>query len=159
MRHRHAPLTILALAILALGPAATGCTNKLTPPGPPPVVLKKAVTPDSVQSIFTANCALSNCHLGPNAQEGQRLEEGFSYQSIVGVPSNQVPSLFRIEPGNAADSYLVRKIDGGPGILGQQMPRGAPPLPASVRDVIRNWANAGAPADSVAVAPSPFSAD
>ena len=155
-RAHKAVLTPLAILFLV---AATGCTNKLTPPATPGPVAKRAVTPDSVQSIFTANCALSGCHAGAAPQEGQNLEADVSYENIVGVPSNQQPSLLRIEPGNAADSYLVRKIDGGPGILGMQMPRGAAPLPDTVRDVIRNWANAGAPADSVPVAPDPFSTE
>jgi hypothetical protein len=53
----------------------------------------------------------------------------------------------------------VRKIDGDPSISGLQMPRLRPPLPDSVRAVIRNWADAGAPADSVPLGAAPFPAD
>ena len=143
-----------ALAFLIAGLALSSCTNKITrPTGGGPPGMKMAVTPDSVQSIFTANCALANCHLGSDAPFGEQLQAGSSYESTVGVPSSEQPSLLRIEPGNAADSYLVRKIDGDPRITGQQMPLGAPPLSNSLRDVIRNWVDQGALPDSVVVSP------
>lgn len=156
MRPRRTGMRLPSLTLLVVlthAFAAAGCTNKLTPPAADTPVPMIAVTPDSVQSIFSANCALPGCHLGPTAPFGERLDAGFSYAAIVGVPSGQQPSLLRIDPGDAAASYLLRKLDGGPAISGQQMPLGGEPLPDSVRDVIRNWANQGALPDSVPAAP------
>ena len=140
-------------ALVAWAPVTAGCTNKLTPPAPDAPVPMMAVTPDSVQSIFDAHCAFAGCHGDAAAPFGERLDAGLSYQAIVNVPSGQQPSLLRIKPLDAAASYLIRKLDGGPSITGMQMPRGAPALPDSVRDVIRNWTNEGALADSVPVSP------
>lgn len=152
------PRRLAGAALVALA-AAAACTNKITPPEPEAPVQKKAVTPDSVQSIFTANCVDPGCHSGTAPQQGMRLEVGFSYENIVNVESMEQPPLKRIEPGSAANSYLVRKIDGDPSITGAQMPRFQPPLDPAVRQVIRNWADAGAPADSVPLAPTPFLTD
>ena len=54
--------------------------------------------------------------------------------------------LDRIEPNDPDNSYLVRKIEGGPGISGGRMPAGgAPPLDPSVIQIVRDWVSAGAP--------------
>jgi hypothetical protein len=54
------------------------------------------------------------------------LSSGMAYAAIVGVASLEVPSLDRVAPGDPANSYLVRKINGGPSILGARMPLGGP---------------------------------
>ena len=63
---------------------------------------------------------------------------------IVGVASVQQSNLSRIEPNNPNDSYLIRKLEGGPNISGSQMPLGGSPLPQSTIDLIRDWISAGA---------------
>ena len=49
-----------------------------------------------------------------------------SLQSLVNVPSVEVAGLLRVEPGNAAGSYLFWKIDPDPAegrvIVGGRMP-------------------------------------
>jgi hypothetical protein len=69
-----------------------------------------------------------------------------AHAALVGVASVQVPSLQRVSPGNPADSYLIRKLEGAPGIVGVQMPRpiGAPPLEQATIDAIRLWITNGA---------------
>lgn len=95
-----------------------------------------------VQAIFSANCL--PCHAGPSPAAQQSLAEGEAFSNIVSVNSVQDSSLFRIEPNEPDDSYLVRKLEGGPNILGSQMPLGGPPLPQSTIDLIRDWVEAGA---------------
>ncbi len=99
---------------------------------------------NDVQPIFSNNCALSGCHLGPNAQEGMDLSSGNSYSAIVNVPSNDFPSLFRVNPGKPDSSYLVWKIEGRSGIMGFQMPFGMAPLSQGKIDTIRQWIAEGA---------------
>ena len=50
----------------------------------------------------------------------------------------------RVEPGDPDNSYLIRKLEGGPNINGQQMPFGGPPLDQAVIDDIRQWISDGA---------------
>ena len=132
----------LALAALALALAA-GCTEKLVAPPPPPTVLG---VPDSIQEVFTASCALSNCHTGATPQMGMSLADArTSWEAIVGVPSVQRAQYFRIEPGDSLDSYLVMKLRNDGRKLGQPMPLGAFPLDSASVLRIAVWAQSGAP--------------
>jgi hypothetical protein len=70
--------------------------------------------------------------------------ESASRASLVSVASVQVPSLQRVMPGNAGTSYVIRKLEGGPGILGQRMPFGGPYLDQNTINAIREWINNGA---------------
>jgi hypothetical protein len=102
---------------------------------------------DSIQeNVFTPICA--PCHSGATAPEGEMLDASHSYNSIVGMPSTEQPTLDRIKPGDPDSSYLVRKIQGGPGISGVQMPYHETPLPQSTIDAIRQWVTNGAPQGS-----------
>lgn len=92
-------------------------------------------------NVFTPTCATSGCHSGAGATQGLRLDDGFSFDNLVDVPSAQVPTMDRVEPGDPANSYLVRKIEG---TAGAQMPFGGPPLDQALIDDIRNWIAAGA---------------
>jgi hypothetical protein len=90
---------------------------------------------------------------------GLRLDRGFSYAQIVGVTSDELPRLQRVEPSDSANSYLVVKLraatlnalpecpPGFPPPCGSFMP--APPfstpLPDSEVDLIRRWIDLGAP--------------
>lgn len=99
----------------------------------------------SIQSnIFSVNCALSGCHAGASPQQGMNLSEGQAFSNIVNVRSNEVPSLFRVEPGNPEDSYLFMKITGATGIVGSRMPLGRSPLSSEEIETIRQWIEDGA---------------
>ena len=95
------------------------------------------------ENVFTPIC--SPCHSGATAPEGETLDAAHSYNSIVGVPSTEVPTLDRIKPGDPDNSYLVQKIEGAPGIIGAQMPYHETPLPQSTINAIRQWVTDGAP--------------
>jgi Bacterial Ig-like domain len=95
------------------------------------------------ENVFTPICA--PCHSGAGAPYGETLDATHSYNSIVGVPSGEEPTIDRIKPGDPDNSYLVLKIEGAPGILGAQMPYHETPLPQSTIDAIRQWVTDGAP--------------
>lgn len=124
-----------------------------------------AVTADfaSIQAnVFTPICA--PCHAGASAPEGMQLTADTSYSMIVSTPSQEVPSLDRIQPGDPDDSYLVQKIE-GLAAVGAQMPDGCPAtqpcLDAATIAAIRQWVSQGAPpasATSSAAATSSASA-
>src|SRR5207244_11159735 len=81
------------------------------------------------QPIFNRSCALGGCHVGPVPAQGQDLTAGVAYAQSVNVPSTEQPRLKRVKPGDPNNSYLVRKIQGGPNISGVLMPNGCPVVP------------------------------
>lgn len=101
----------------------------------------------SIQStIFSTSCAVSGCHSGDSPAAGMRLSVGEAYTNIVNMPSGQMPTLMRIEPGNPDDSYLIRKLE-GTAAVGGRMPFGKPALSQQKIDMIRQWVTAGAKND------------
>ena len=75
------------------------------------------------------------------------LSAGQAYANTVNVPSNELPSMDRIEPGDPNQSYLVNKIQGTQGDVGgsgQRMPLGGDPLSEADINTIRAWITAGA---------------
>jgi len=99
---------------------------------------------NSVQAnIFTPSCATSGCHSGSAPAEGLLLTEGNSFSNLVNISSNEVALLNRVEPGNAADSYLIRKVEGTASV-GLQMPRNRPALSTEKIQALRDWINNGA---------------
>jgi methionine-rich copper-binding protein CopC len=71
------------------------------------------------------------------------LDATNSYALLVGVNSNEVPELQRVQAGNPDASYLVQKLAGSAAV-GERMPFGGPYLPQSTIDVIRQWIANGA---------------
>ncbi|MDH3532568.1 MAG: hypothetical protein OEO82_06525, partial [Gammaproteobacteria bacterium] len=95
--------------------------------------------------VFTPMC--SGCHSGPtsgNLPSGMNLSSAAaSHAALVNEPSLQV-ALDRVEPGQPDNSYLIRKLEGGPGIDGSRMPQGGPFLDQETVDQIRQWISDGA---------------
>jgi hypothetical protein len=135
-----------ALALLATLVGCAGNGEGLDENGRPltPGSASTVLTADfnSIQDhVFTPICSV--CHSGPSAPRGLRLDAGNSYALLVGVNSNQVPGLQRVQAGNADASYLLQKIVGSAAV-GQRMPLGGPYLPPATIDVIRQWITNGA---------------
>lgn len=96
----------------------------------------------SIQShVFTPVCTA--CHAGAAAPRGLRLDATNSYALLVGAASSEVPSLMRVAPGDAANSYLIHKLEGHQAV-GARMPLGGPYLDAQSINLIRQWINNGA---------------
>lgn len=93
-------------------------------------------------SVLTPACTV--CHAGGSAPRGLRLEESVSFSMLVSVPSDEVPELLRVAPGDPDNSYLVQKIEGTASV-GGRMPLNGPPLPRASIELIRQWIAAGAP--------------
>lgn len=106
---------------------------------------------DSIQAnVFEPLC--EHCHAGANAPRGLRLDAANSYALLVGVPSGQRPSVLRVAPGDANNSYLIQKLEGTAGI-GERMPAGLPAVPQSDINIIRQWITDGAQPSSAASGP------
>jgi hypothetical protein len=52
------------------------------------------------------------CHIGASAPEGLQLDAAYTYDFLVGAPSNEDPSLKRVNPRNPDASYMVLKMKG-----------------------------------------------
>ena len=99
------------------------------------------------QSVFTPRC--SGCHNGSLPPGGalpgsMDLRSGASFASLVNVASLQQPALLRVKPGDSANSYVIHKLEGAPGISGAQMPFGGPFLDAATIDQVKSWIASGA---------------
>ena len=94
------------------------------------------------ENVFSAICI--NCHV-PGGTGPFTLEEGESFDNLVGVDSSiGIP---RVDPGDPENSYMIWKLEGRNGIVGDQMPpffSGEPPLPQEQIDVIKEWILRGA---------------
>jgi hypothetical protein len=99
-----------------------------------------------IQQIWDDNCVTA-CH-GPGGTAESTLDlSGDAYAKIVSAPSTQAPGMNLVEPGSAADSYLVAKLRGTQveaGGLGAAMPSGGAALPEATIVTIEDWINAGA---------------
>jgi len=98
------------------------------------------------ENVFTPICA--TCHAGASAPHGLRLDGNNSYALLVGVPSDEEPSILRVKPNDPDASYLVQKIQ-GTAASGERMPAGMPPLPQATIDTIRQWITNGATNDTL----------
>jgi hypothetical protein len=98
-------------------------------------------TLSSIQAnIFTPIC--TTCHTASHPT-GLDLRAGMSYALLVGVPSFQVASLLRVEPGDPDNSYLIQKLEGSAAV-GARMPLGGPYLTNEQITVVRQWITNGA---------------
>ncbi len=130
----------LSLLLLAGAAAACGGDSPTGPTSPAPDGLLPRLS--SIQTIvFNRSCIE---HHGDHATEaGLDLTAGNAYANLVNVRSIQV-ALDLVTPGDAENSYLIHKLDGRPGIVGDRMPTNAPPLTTAQIDVIEQWINEGA---------------
>jgi mono/diheme cytochrome c family protein len=106
-----------------------------------------APTLDSIQAnVFTPIC--SGCHTGGGATlpSSMNLSNATaSHAALVGVASTEQPAVQRVSAGDPDASYVVRKLEGTPGITGSRMPLNGTPLSAELIADVRAWITAGAP--------------
>ena len=136
--------------VLVLGACGAGTGEGLDQNGQPlaggggPAPL--APTLASIQdNVFSVRCAIPACHGGGNVQYGLRLDPGFSAGNLINVPSPRNANLIRVVPGDPDASFLIQKLQGADGLLGDRMPDGGPYLTTATINVIRQWIQDGAP--------------
>lgn len=137
--------------VLPLSALLAGCDEQLSDvTGPTPGLQPNFA---SIQAeIFntkdsSGRPACTQCHTpgGLAAGTGLLLTEGVSYANLVGRPSRLRPGETLVIPGDPDNSYIVRKLEGGPNINGVRMPfAGGPYLTAGQMLVIRRWIKEGA---------------
>lgn len=112
-----------------------------------PVTFRPAEDPAGLSAIqrdiFTPRCALSGCH-GEARAAGLSLEDGSSYESLVGVRSSQDPDTLLVVPSSPSDSLLFAKISDPEPQVGSRMPLSGEALSAEEIELIRTWIARGA---------------
>ena len=103
----------IAIVMLALAACGAGNGEWLDQNGQPlsgggnlaPPIPGLAPTLDSIQAnVFSVTCAVPGCHGGAGAQQGLRLDPGFSAGNLINVASSQDATLVRVIPGNPGGS-------------------------------------------------------
>jgi hypothetical protein len=136
---------------IAVALAAMGCDEQLRDVAGPTPNLE--VTFSSIQrDIFSApdstgRAACTGCHNAQGARFAANLNlaDATAYAQLVNMPSTNKAGAIRVIPGDPDNSYLIHKLEGGPGIVGQRMPRTTGPFLTSGQIlIIRRWIQEGA---------------
>jgi hypothetical protein len=92
--------------------------------------------------LVRRSCSLGSCHGGGAGDLALTPSVAGNYANLVNVPSSDQPEVLLVKPGDAANSYLIMKLEGTGS--GARMPLGSGPLSATDLNNIRDWINAGA---------------
>ena len=144
--------SLSVVLLVAFGSLATACDEKLSDLAGPSPNLQPTFA--SVQrDIFEAadaagRAACTNCHTdagGRTPSGGLNLRHDVAYASLVGVTSRGKAGAVRVIPGDADNSYIVQKLEGASGIVGERMPRtGGPYLTEGQMTILKRWIATGA---------------
>ncbi len=99
-----------------------------------------------LQGVLVPRCATAACHSGNPPTAFPRLDADAAYAAIVGVSSAQSGAPL-VAPGAPENSYLLSKLRGDAGIVGQPMPIGDSALDAADIAAIEAWIANGAQND------------
>lgn len=99
----------------------------------------QAAVPDNVKRIIRHSCGVSGCHQGRYPAANHNFEPDKFLSSTLDVPSGEVPGRKIIDTAEPEKSYLLSKIKGEPGIVGQRMPARREPLSADQIQTIETW--------------------
>lgn len=144
---RHAITTFVLMLAIAISATAGEGPAFVKPPANQP----QDKLLERVMEIVEESCAYAGCHTGANAPNGLDMSEEVLVANLVGVKS-AAGSWLRVKPGDPANSYLIKKILGAPGIKGDRMPRGGKPMAAPEIAAIEAWIKS-LPAGMKAAAP------
>ena len=142
---------VLLVPVLVLSAAVAGCDESLSDvAGPSPNLTPtfSAIQRDIFDSTDSSGrAACIQCHVtgGGAAATGLLLTADVSYGNLVNRASRLSPGDTLVIPGDPDNSYLVRKLQGGPNITGMRMPRTSGPfLTDGQISIIRRWIEEGA---------------
>jgi len=136
--------------ILLSLPLLLSCGGGTEPTGPPAYVPMQRVveaTPvfDVIQELVERNgCTGASCHLSGQGELYLGPDPQVNYANLVAVRAYSEPGFFRVDPGNADESYVIIKVEGRQRV-GGAMPLGGPLLDSIDMANLRNWIESGAP--------------
>lgn len=143
-------LVVRVVCVALIAVAASRCDEKLSDvTGPTPNLepaLSRITTDIFTSSDSSGRTACVACHtnVGRTPAAGLNLV-GDPYTALVNAPSRLQAGSVLVIPGDPVNSYLVKKLRGGPGINGLRMPLNGPPyLTEGQIIVIERWIQQGA---------------
>lgn len=162
LRRRVAVAVAVVFVVVVIAFALASCRASHGPPGPSssgdddasaplfgdgaltddPLGLDAAVT-TRVQLVLSGCNGTESCHTGGAA--GLSFPVDDVGRLLVDVPSSEEPALLRVKPGDPDASYLLRKVRGDPGIVGDRMPATSAPFDPRLPALLEAWVEAGAP--------------
>jgi len=152
------PVTGTSLPTSTRTPTSTGTA---TPTATATPTMGAAVSFAQIQDeIFTPRCAVVICHDSASRSGSLVLEEGASFDDLVGVepstPAARDAGMLRVDPGDPDNSFLVIKLELPQATieLGSPMPLIGDRLSDSEIQLIRDWIAQGASLTSRARLPS-----
>jgi hypothetical protein len=95
--------------------------------------------PSNIKSIIKQNCSVSGCHSGKYPAAGHNFEPDKFAAAVVDASSQEMPGLKIVDTATPEKSYLLAKIKGEPGIVGQRMPAHRDPLSEEQIRQIEDW--------------------
>ena len=141
-----------AILILFLLLPACGRMNRpsgTSPPPPPPGDggrVAEVSFAEDVWPILLVRCQV--CHtfgIGAEQVPDMKMTDASSvYDQWVRVPSQCLPNLFRVLPGDSELSFVFNKISRPAPLCGQRMPTDGPLLEDSEQQTIKDWIEQGA---------------
>ena len=138
--------------LVTFGSFAAACDEKLSDLAGPSPNLQPTFASIQREILETTDAsgraACTNCHTdagGRNPSGGLNLRHEVAYASLVSVASRGKTGAVRVIPGDADNSYIVQKLEGLPGIVGERMPRtGGPYLTEGQMTILKRWIETGA---------------
>ena len=134
--------------------ATAACDESLSKLGGPTPTLEPTFTSiqrdmfEATDSAGRTACTTCHTNAGRNPAGGLNLNHDAAYDQLVNVDSRAKPGELRVVPGFPETSYLIHKLEGTPGIVGNRMPNNGPPyLTDGQVVIIRSWIEKGAPRD------------
>jgi len=136
MKKKLSIATIALFAMLMTGAGFSqpdGKQQAQSAPGQKPEVTQK------VSALFKQHCSVAGCHRGTFAKKKLNLESDKFEAALIDRPSLQVDSLKLVDSLHPEKSYLLVKVKGGKGMVGDLMPEEAPPLKPAEVEIIEKW--------------------
>ena len=62
------------------------------------------------EQVFDVSCALAGCHAGSFPAAGMNLSAESSYSNLVNVTSKRNSNFKRVDPGNSANSFIIKML-------------------------------------------------
>ena len=150
MRVRIAGGAALIAVCVTIG-ACDERLSDLTGPTPELTTTFSSIQRDIFQAADSSGRpACTGCHTsaGRVPPLGLDLTGAVAYANLVNAAGRGKAGTVRVVPGDPENSYLVHKLEGRPGIVGERMPRGAGPfLTDGQMLVIKRWIELGAAND------------
>ncbi len=95
--------------------------------------------PADVKVVIKQSCSVSGCHQGKYPAAWLNLEPDKFLESVIDKPSQGAQGLKIVDTADPARSYLLAKIKGEAGIVGNRMPLNREPLSAEQIQKIETW--------------------